>query len=151
MPLTIRPAVPADAPTVVEFNRLLALETENKVLDPEVLARGVAAILGDPKRGWYFVADDKGRLAGQIGVTTEWSDWRNGWFWWIQSVYVRAEDRRRGVFRALFRHVEELARADSTVVGLRLYVERGNHPAQATYAHFNMRPIEFLILQKCPV
>src|SRR4051794_30784856 len=107
MPPSLRRAVPADAPVVVEFNRLLAQESEGKALDPAVLSAGVAAALADPARGLYFLAEQDGQVLGQILITTEWSDWRNGWFWWIQSVYVRPEARRRGVFRALFEHVEQ--------------------------------------------
>jgi GNAT superfamily N-acetyltransferase len=84
-------------------------------------------------------------------ITTEWSDWRNGWFWWVQSVYVRPEARRRGVFRALFEHVEGLARQDPGVIGLRLYVENGNRAAQETYAWVGMRPAGYFVLEKYPL
>src|SRR4051794_33001385 len=104
MPLLIRPAGPADLAAVVEFNRRLAAETEGKALDPDLLVPGVRAVLADAHRGRYFVADAGGAVCGQVGVTLEWSDWRNGWFWWIQSVYVDAAHRRRGVFRRLFEH-----------------------------------------------
>src|SRR4051812_31390554 len=107
MALTVRTAVAGDQAVVVEFNRLLAQESEGKTLEPTVLAAGVAALLADPHKGRYFLAEEDGRVLGQVGLTFEWSDWRNGWMWWIQSVYVRPEARRRGVFRALFRHVHQ--------------------------------------------
>ena len=105
MPWTVRAATPADAPLVIEFNRRLAEESEGKTLDPAVLGPGVRAALADPRKALYFLAEAEGSVAGQMMVTYEWSDWRNGWLWWIQSVYVRPEARRRGVFRALFEHV----------------------------------------------
>src|SRR5262249_37569920 len=138
MSLSIRRAGSADAAVVAEFNRLLALESEGKTLDAAVLAAGVAAGLADPNKSVYYLAEEDGKAIGQIMYRLEWSDWRNGWFWWIQSVYVRAEARRRGVFRALYEHVEQAARADGNVIGLRLYVEQANHVAQETYRRMGM-------------
>jgi GNAT superfamily N-acetyltransferase len=151
MSLTIRRAGPADAAVVAEFNRLLALESEGKALDAAVLAAGVAAGLADPNRSIYFLAEQDGAAVGQIMYTKEWSDWRNGWFWWIQSVYVRPEARRRGVFRALYEHVYQAARADGQVIGLRLYVERNNHAAQETYRHLGMQAAGYLVFERCPL
>jgi GNAT superfamily N-acetyltransferase len=152
MTLSIRDATPDDLDVIVEFNRLLALESEDKTLDGDVLRCGVAAVLADPARGRYFVAERGGQVVGQLMITLEWSDWRNGWWWWLQSVYVRADARRTGVFRALCDHVTALARADQAVVGLRLYVERDNHNAQATYERHGLEQIPFLLYQRwlCP-
>lgn len=151
MPWTIRQAGPADAPIIVEYNRRLAEETEGKALDPAVLAAGVGAALADPDRkGPYYLAVEGGTVLGQLQITFEYSDWRNGWFWWIQGVYVRSEDRRRGVFRSLYRHVEELARA-AGVVGIRLYVERDNHAAQRTYKELGMEETAYRMLERSPV
>src|SRR5215218_9623566 len=111
MTVTIRRGEPRDAAVVAEYNRRLALETEAKVLDPAVLARGVARVLGDPARGVYFVAERGGEVVGQLMLTFEWSDWRDGWLWWIQSVYVREDARRHGVFRQLFETAVQAARA----------------------------------------
>src|SRR5262245_5068664 len=108
MSITIRRAAPADAAVVTEFNRLLALESEGKTLGLAVLAAGVKAGLDDAAKGRYFLAEENGEVLGQMMITYEWSDWRNGWVWWIQSVYVRADARRRGVFRALYEHVHGL-------------------------------------------
>jgi GNAT superfamily N-acetyltransferase len=151
MSLTIRRAGPADVAVVAEFNRLLAVESEGKTLDTAVLTAGVTAGLADPNKSVYFLAEEDGRAVGQIMYTTEWSDWRNGWFWWIQSVYVRAEARRRGVFRALFEHVCQAARADGKVIGLRLYVERANHVAQETYRRIGMEAAGYLVLERYPL
>ena len=151
MSLAIRQAVPADAPTILEFNRLLAQETDGLTLAPAVLASGVAAVLADTYKGLYFLAEEDQQVLGQTMITFELSDWRNGWIWWIQSVYVRPEARRRGIFRALFEHVERLARQDPEVIGLRLYVENGNRAAQETYARMGMRPAGYSVLEKYPL
>ncbi|HZV08008.1 MAG TPA: GNAT family N-acetyltransferase [Gemmataceae bacterium] len=151
MTLSIRRAGPADVAVVTEFNRLLALESEGKTLDAAVLGAGVAAGLSDPGKSVYFIAEEDGAPVGQMMYTTEWSDWRNGWFWWIQSVYVRPEARRRGVFRALFEHVHQSAKADGQVIGLRLYVERENHVAQKTYQNMGMESAGYLVFERYPL
>jgi GNAT superfamily N-acetyltransferase len=151
MPLTVRRATSADAAVVAEFNRRLAEETEGKTLDPGVLAAGVAAGLTDPVRALYFVAEEDGRVLGQAMVTFEWSDWRNGWIWWIQSVYVRAEARRQGVFRSLYQHIHQIAHRDPAVIALRLYVEQNNHSAQHTYGSIGMKPTGYLVYEKYPL
>ena len=151
MPPALRRATPADAAVIVEFNRRLAEESEGKALDRGVLAAGVAACLADPAKAVYFVAEDGGRVVGQVMLTTEWSDWRNGWIWWIQSVYVVPEQRRRGVFRALFEHVCRQAREDPGVIGLRLYVEGENRAAQETYARLGMTRTNYHVLERYPL
>jgi GNAT superfamily N-acetyltransferase len=151
MPIAVRQATQADAAVVVEFNRRIAEETEGKMLDPRELEPGVAAVLADPLKGLYYLAELNGQVVGQIGLTFEYSDWRYGWFWWIQSVYVRAEARRRGVFRALYEHVERLAEADPDVIGLRLYVEEANTAAQQTYFQLGMERTGYFVLEKYPL
>jgi ribosomal protein S18 acetylase RimI-like enzyme len=134
----VRSAAPADLDLLVRFNAAMAQETEGKRLDPARLRAGVAAALEDPQRGRYLVAEHDGRAAGALLVTREWSDWRNGWFWWIQSVYVAPAARRQGVYRALHRAVLEEARADDTACGVRLYVEHENAAARRTYESLGM-------------
>lgn len=146
----IRDAAVGDHPVLVEFNRRLALETEGKRLDPEILGRGVQRALEDPDRLRYWVverADDQ-RIIAQAGATREWTDWRAGWIWWLQSVYVDAEHRGRGVFRALYRHIRELAAADPNVVGLRLYVENENERARRAYLALGMTPGGYSVLEE---
>jgi GNAT superfamily N-acetyltransferase len=147
MSFRIRVAEPADVDLLARWADAMAWETEHKRLDPDAVRAGVAAGLAEPTRARYFVAMEDAPVAGHetlgmpvgtLMLTSEWSDWRNGDWWWIQSVYVPREHRRRGVFAALYRHVETLARATSGVVGLRLYVERANHAAQQTYASLGM-------------
>jgi GNAT superfamily N-acetyltransferase len=136
--IAVRRAVAADAEFIVESNVAMAMETEGMALDPGVVRPGVAAVLADDSLGFYVVAEVDGRLAGQLMVTFEWSDWRNGLWWWIQSVYVRSEFRRRGVYRTLHRHVAEAAQAAGGVCGLRLYVEQENTVAQGVYQSLDM-------------
>jgi GNAT superfamily N-acetyltransferase len=149
--ITIRQASLADAATVISFNSLLAEESEGKKLELRELEPGVAAVLADPVKGLYFLAEEGREALGQIGLTFEFSDWRNGWMWWIQSVYVRPEARRKGVFRSLYLHIEELARSQSDVIGLRLYVEEANEGAQATYERLGLVKTGYLVREKYPL
>ena len=127
-----------DAPFIADSNLCLALETEHRQLDRARVGAGVEALLNDPAKGTYFVAECDGTLAGQLLVTHEWSDWRNGNFWWIQSVYVEETSRGGGVFRALFEHIQTLAKSRKDVCGLRLYVEANNARAQEAYRRLGM-------------
>jgi ribosomal protein S18 acetylase RimI-like enzyme len=144
----IRQATPADAPPLVEFNCAMALETEGKELLPEVIGAGVRALLANPAAGFYVVAESDGRVVGALLITKEWSDWRNGTFWWIQSVYVRPELRRQGVYKTLYRHVQEMAAKDPGVCGFRLYVERENARAQSTYASLGMKETHYRVFEE---
>jgi GNAT superfamily N-acetyltransferase len=145
MTISLRDARVQDLPFLVDCNAAMALETERRTLDPATLARGVAAVFEAPRRGAYLIAERDGTPAGCLLVTHEWSDWRGGDWWWIQSVYVVANARRRGVFRALYAETERRARA-AGAVGLRLYVERENARAQATYAALGMREEPYKML-----
>lgn len=151
MPITLRRGVPSDAPVVTEFNYRLALESEGKELDRVVLSAGVSACLADASKAMYFLAEEEGMVIGQLAITLEWSDWRNGWLWWVQSVYVRQENRRQGVFRSLYEHVRQQALAQGNVVGIRLYVEEENHAAQKTYFQLGMERTGYLVLEQCPL
>ena len=136
--IRIRKAILPDAGFIVGSNIAMALETEDLTLLPEVVGPGVDAVLSNSALGFYLIAEIGGEPAGQLMVTFEWSDWRNGLFWWIQSVYVRSEFRRRGVYRALHRRVAEMAREEGGVCGLRLYVEQENTIAQQVYESLDM-------------
>lgn len=146
--IRVRPAEPADEATLVDWNCRLAQETEGKELDRALVAPGVRAVLDDPHKGRYFVAEVDGRLAGQLMHTREWSDWRNGHIWWLQSVYVAAEHRQGGVFRALFEHLAAAAAADPEVVALRLYCEDHNAAALATYKRLGMQDAGYRVLER---
>nr|WP_225737690.1 GNAT family N-acetyltransferase [Dyella acidiphila] len=125
----------------------MAWETEHKRLEHEVLARGVAAVFDEPRRGFYLVAERDGEPVGCLLVTYEWSDWRNGDFWWIQSVYVAPQARRGGVFRALYADVARRA-GEAGAVGLRLYVETENLRAQSTYRDLGMEQCHYLMYEQ---
>lgn len=151
MIVSIRRAIPADEAVLAEFNAALAWESEQKRLDAQVLLAGVRAVLADANKGFYTVAERGGEVVGQVLVTFEWSDWRNGWFWWIQSVYVRSDARRGGVFRELFRAVQRQAEADPAVIGLRLYLERDNARARQTYRALGMSDTPYELLETYPL
>ena len=136
--IRIRRAESSDADFIAESNIAMAAETEGMVLDESIVRPGVAAVLDNDALGFYLLAEIDGRRAGQLMVTYEWSDWRNGLWWWIQSVYVRPGFRRLGVYSALHRHVADAARAAGGVCGLRLYVEQENTTAQQVYQSLDM-------------
>ncbi|MCU0977204.1 MAG: GNAT family N-acetyltransferase [Steroidobacteraceae bacterium] len=148
MDLILRDGTASDLEFIVEANRRLALESEEVELDLGLLRPGVAAVLADRSRGRYFIAQAGGRPLGQMMLTYEWSDWRNGSFWWIQSVYVDDAHRGQGVFSALFRHAAGLASADPAVCGLRLYVDRANVRAQEIYAHLGLHASNYEFMEK---
>ncbi|HWI82144.1 GNAT family N-acetyltransferase [Ramlibacter sp.] len=146
--VTIRKAQARDADAIAEFNRAMALETEGKALLPELVGAGVRRLLADASLGFYAVAEHEGRVIGCLMVTNEWSDWRNGLFWWIQSVYIVAGWRRRGVYRRLYDFIRDLASREPGICGFRLYVERENMVAQHTYAALGMAPTDYLIYEE---
>lgn len=146
--LAVRDAVRDDIPFLVACNAAMAWETESRRLDPVVLEAGVAALFGQPARGFYLVATRVARPLGCLMVTREWSDWRNGDWWWLQSVHVLPEARRSGVYRALHAEVERRARSAPGVVGLRLYVERDNVRAQATYRSLGMHEAVYRVYEQ---
>ena len=148
MSITIRRATPADAEFIAAGNAAMALETENKTLEPDVLLPGVRAVLEDASKGIYWIAEVDGTPAGQLMITWEWSDWRNCMMWWIQSVFIVGDFRRRGVYSALYQHIQTLARADSECGGIRLYVETENTRAQQTYAALGMYRPGYLVMEE---
>ncbi len=144
---TIRAAGAADTETIASFNEKMAIETEGKTLDPATIRAGIRGLLARPERGFYLLALEDGAPAGQLMITYEWSDWRNGVFWWIQSVYVSPELRGRGIYRALHDEVHRMAREAGDVCGFRLYVEKGNARAQATYRRLGMHETDYRLFE----
>lgn len=144
----VREAVADDVLLISQFNQAMARETEGKVLADSVLQQGIKAVFDDPGLGFYLVACFDKQVVGSLMVTTEWSDWRNGLFWWIQSVYILPEFRRRGGFRALYGAVRDRARVGGNVCGLRLYVERGNEAAQGTYGAMGMGETHYRVFEE---
>lgn len=161
MEMNIRRGRSADWQALVEFNCQMAKETENLVLDKETVTNGVQALLADNSQGFYVIAEVDGvavnrspaegemaEIAGSLMVTTEWSDWRNGVFWWVQSVYIRPEFRRQGIYRQLYAHVKKLAAEADHVCGFRLYVEKENEVAQKTYEALGMDETHYLMYEE---
>lgn len=134
----VRPARAEEASVLVDFQLRMAAETEDLGLDPATLTGGVAAVFADSTRGRYWVATRSGQIVGGLLVTNEWSDWRNGTVWWIQSVFVEPEWRGRGVYRALYEDLRARVESDSELKGIRLYVDLGNHGAQRAYERLGM-------------
>lgn len=147
-PIQIRLATTDDCEVISNFNTRLASETEGKHLNDETIRAGVEAFLADEHRGRYFVAVSNGNVVGQMAHTREWSDWRNGEIWWLQSVYVLPEFRQQGVFRALYQHLESLALSLSDVIGVRLYVETHNRKAQEAYERLGLRNANYSVMER---
>lgn len=145
--MTVRDALRADAAAIVDFQLAMALETEHVDLDREVLTRGVHAVFDDPSRGRYLVAESDGTVIASLMLTYEWSDWRNGTVWWIQSVYVVPEQRGRRVYAAMYDEVRARAAADPSVRGIRLYVDRTNTAAREVYARSGMDGEHYLVFE----
>lgn len=146
--MNIRVAKQNDAKALIEFNQLMAWETENKKLNVETLSKGVSALIADDSKGFYLVAEVDNQVVGSLMVTTEWSDWRNGVFWWIQSVYITADFRRQGIYGRLYARVKALAEQKQDVCGFRLYVEKENLAAQKTYESLGMEQSHYLMYEE---
>ena len=141
--LQVRQATPPDAETVTDFVIAMALDSEALELDRTVVRAAVVAALDDPGRAPYWLAIKDGRAAGQLMITTEWSDWNNAWYWWVQSVYVLPECRRHGIFRELYHHVAKVAREREDVCAIRLYVEHDNTGARRAYEQIGMAELPY--------
>lgn len=141
--MSIRRGKIEDLETIVKFNYNLAKETEEKELNVEILTKGVEAILLDDTKGKYYVYTINGKVVGQLMHTYEWSDWRNGTFLWIQSVYVEKEYRKKGIFKELYNHVKDMCDRDESIAGIRLYVEKENSTAKSTYKSLGMYECEY--------
>ncbi len=150
--ISIRLADERDVSALVSFNQAMARETEGKSLDQSVLTSGVKHLLEQTQLGFYVVAEDRSaerlEVIGSLMVTYEWSDWRDGLFWWIQSVYILPHARRRGVYRRLYEFVKELAATRGGVRGFRLYVEKENRIAQQTYEQLGMQETQYLMYEE---
>jgi ribosomal protein S18 acetylase RimI-like enzyme len=149
---SVRPATVDDVQTIVHFNAAMALETEQRRLDLDRLRKGTHALLVNQQHGFYIMAETPGEASptavGQLMITFEWSDWRNGVFWWVQSVYVTPEWRRCGVYRAMHKHIAARAKADPQVCGIRLYVEQQNQRAQSVYQRVGLSPSAYLVYEQ---
>ncbi|GGI78720.1 GNAT family N-acetyltransferase [Shewanella gelidii] len=146
--MKIRKATAADAKALVDFNQAMAQETENKQLDQAVLSQGVQRLLQNDERGFYMVAEQDGELLGSLMVTYEWSDWQAKDYYWIQSVYIRPQNRRQGIYKRLYQAVQQIAAEAGGAASFRLYVERDNQTAQTTYEALGMAPCQYLMYEQ---
>ena len=146
--INIRLAQLSDAEDIATFNQIMAKETEEKVLLPDVVLAGVYTLLKNPSQGFYIVAEIDFKVVGCLMITKEWSDWRNGVFWWIQSVFVKKEYRRCGIYRSMYQFIKELANDKEDVCGFRLYVEQDNNIAQETYRVLGMTQLPYLMFEE---
>ncbi|HQX54608.1 MAG TPA: GNAT family N-acetyltransferase [Pyrinomonadaceae bacterium] len=145
--MNIRQASADDAHFFVEFNQAMAFETEGKHLDPNVVGPAVESVFDETEKGFYVVAEDEGNVIGGLMITYEWSDWRNAWMWWIQSVYIRPEARGRRVYSQLYDFVKTAAR-EKGVYGIRLYVEHDNAHAQKVYEAVGMEASHYIMYEE---
>jgi len=146
--MNIRLAQKEDAAPLVEFNQAMALETEGKTLDSQILRRGVEAVFKSEDKGFYVVAEEAGKIVGGLMVTFEWSDWRGSWFWWIQSVYILPEARGNKIYSRLYEFVKDKARERGNVCGFRLYVEKENLRARRVYEKLGMESSHYLMYEE---
>jgi ribosomal protein S18 acetylase RimI-like enzyme len=144
----VRKATESDAEAIIEFNIAMAMETEGKTLKRDDIEPGVLGLFKNPEYGFYMVAELEGNVVGSLMVTFEWSDWRNGLIWWIQSVYVIPEYRRNGVYRAMYDSIKQMANKKQNVCGFRLYVEKENIIAQKTYAALGMTETHYKMFEE---
>ena len=140
-------AATEDVAAIAQFNIAMAAETEDLALDPQTVHAGVAAVVSDDRRGFYLVARSDGKAVGSLMVTYEWSDWRNGNLWWIQSVYVVSSARKQGIFRLLYDNVISLAKQGGNTAGVRLYVEKDNRGAQEVYRKLGMSETAYRVFE----
>lgn len=145
--ITVRRATIEDAETIAAYNERMAMETEGKPLDASTIRKGVRRVFDTDRFGFYLVAEREEGVVGCLMITYEWSDWRCGLIWWIQSVYVHPDARRQGVYRSLYLHARDMAAQDPDAIGFRLYVETENHRAQQTYSDLGMSPAHYLIYE----
>lgn len=134
----IRKAEISDILIIKGFQLLLALESEGISLDQDILQKGIQAVFDDGEKGQYYLAVKEGKAIATLLITREWSDWRNGTVWWIQSVYVEKQHRKSGVFKKMYEYLKNAVIEDSSVRGLRLYVDNHNENAQAVYRQLGM-------------
>jgi len=142
-----REGVPSDANDIIDFQIAMAQETEDFELQRDITTRGVHAVFADPSHGRYFVAEAEGNVIASLMITYEWSDWRNGMVWWIQSVYVSPEFRRRGIYAGLYAHVKAIVLPDASIRGIRLYVDNRNVSAQEVYSRLGMEGEHYRVFE----
>lgn len=145
--MLVRNANKDDISAIVQFQLLMAAETEDVELDKDTVTNGVTAVINDPTKGRYYVAEKKGKVIGSLLTTFEWSDWRNGTVLWIQSVYILPEYRRKGVYSNMYKHIKNLVLKDENLNGIRLYADKDNEVAHKTYLKLGMNPDHYVTFE----
>ena len=146
--ISIREGSISDTPTIAKFQTQMALETESKILKESTIRQGVESVLKCPNKGFYIIAETDSQVIGSLLVTFEWSDWRNGWFFWIQSVFVDAKYRRQGVYRVMHSEVIRRTKESGNCCGIRLYVEKDNRNAQKVYKTLGMHETDYYLYEE---
>ncbi|MEX2230623.1 MAG: GNAT family N-acetyltransferase [Cyclobacteriaceae bacterium] len=145
--ISIRPSRFDDIGVIAEFQLKLANETEGVNLNPRIVTTGIEALFADPGKGVYYVAESREKIIGCFLITYEWSDWRNGMIWWLQSVYVTESHRREGVFKRMYDYIHDAISKDSSLIGLRLYVDKSNARAQKVYQSLGMNGDHYMVFE----
>lgn len=146
MPYHLRNALLPDLAVLADHNQAMAEETEGRKLDRKTIEAGLNAVLSDPHKGFYLIAEEDGNTVGNLMITFEWSDWRNGMMWWFQSVYIRPEHRKKGLFRQMYQHILDVARTKN-IREVRLYVDKDNVEAQKVYESLGMIQSHYLMYE----
>ena len=144
---TIRRATKKDIPYIIAFNQAMALETENVSLSLPVLTRGVETVFNDDSNGFYIVCEQNQQACACLMITYEWSDWRNGQFWWIQSVFVEKQYRNQGIYKKMYQFIKTLADNDKNICGIRLYVDGLNDSAKIVYNRLGMEQSNYQLFE----
>ena len=132
---------------IARFQVDMAMESEGLALEYERVRRGVQAVMDDEAKGRYVIAQIDGAVVGCLMITREWSDWNCCWYWWIQSVYVVPEHRGRGIYKAMYNKVLDLAKAEG-ISQIRLYVDKSNSTAQTVYQKLGMAECHYCLYEK---
>lgn len=149
--MKIRPGLFYDVDVLAQLQVQMAWETEEFKLDPPTVTLGVQAVIDDPSKGKYWIAEVDGKVAGCLLTVPEWSDWRNGTILWIHSVYVLPAYRGKGLYKALYEHVQSLVKTDGkTYKGIRLYVDKRNTAAQEVYNKLGMNGEHYQLFEWMP-
>lgn len=143
----IRLAQEEDKKTIAHFQEAMAQETENLILDKKLLISGVTAVFRDPAKGKYLVAEEETKIVGCLLLTPEWSDWRNKWVLWLQSVYVLPEFRRKKIFSLMYEFAKQIAERDPEIAGIRLYVDVSNERAANVYKAMGMNGDHYRVFE----
>ncbi len=146
--MKIRLGTKEDIPFIVEFNKAMAIETEEKDLNSLTLTKGVTGLFNNSNNGFYLIAEKNNMPCGQLMITKEWSDWRNGTFWWIQSVYIHPDHRKEGIYKMLHNEVRRLANLEENICGIRLYVDQENKNAKKVYNAMGMVETDYQLFEE---